>query len=177
MITQDQLKAPLKYDVNVMIDADKNSSIIQKYEKWKKRAKEYEKRNKELAKKIDVSQNIITTTNFDIENESSGNDISENKSQSNDSVQKSRIKSLKAELKQISSQYKKDLESLHSQIIKHKNDKEELKSKIRQMETDIQNKEIVIKSMTDEQSGDHHSAQSISNKMDIKRLNVFVFSI
>ena len=45
LASQNQLKHSQQYDVNVTVDADKNSEIIKKYEKWKKKAKELEINN------------------------------------------------------------------------------------------------------------------------------------
>lgn len=157
----------LKYDVNVKVDADKNSAIIQKYEKWKRKTKELEIKNKELTQKVDYLQNYINSS-ASLDDRNDANEIKnaiDKPVDSDYSTEKSKVKSLKAEIKKNLSQHKKDLESLHTQISKLKNDKEELKLKIRQMKTDIQNKEIEIKSMTDEQSGNQNSTQTISNRM------------
>lgn len=149
LASQNQLKHSQQYDVNVTVDADKNSEIIKKYEKWKKKAKELEITNKELALNIEELHNKINSS----EHLSNGSD------------DKSRIKTLKAELKRNQNQYKQDAESLRSQISKLKNEKEELKSMLRQKEIEIQNKDLEIKSLNEEQSGKNNSAQNISNQM------------
>ena len=146
-ITLNNKSPKLKYDVNVKLDTEEKEEAIEKYNKWKNKAKDL----------VDENQRLNDIINKYQKNEE--NFIREKKQD------KKIIKELKEEIEANNRHKNEQLQELHAQIQQLKNDREDLKTELRQNKIENQNNEMKLKSMKDEQKITNDSSNNIEHQM------------